>query len=411
MKKLLAIILTLAILFSFSSCGTDKNSDEAKNVYAEGGVTISTDAFPEDTELKVETIKTDDTKYQVAKTVLPKAVKIDAYEITAQSKGVEVQPDGSVKVTFPIPENYDGSKHDVEVYYISDDGVAEKISAKLEKSGVVAQLQHFSTYVVILVEKSNDITSSDATSSDAASSDATSSNSTPPAENVGSSNSSSTQPPKEENQNTSSKVETVTAPKLSGTKVEEMTQQFLWASKFAYNVNGRRYTDFYGKNLKDLTPLTVLTFLYRYCDDEFDQYEKEEEYTYITSVPKTVLDKLAKKHLGYTYNFTKSYTHDDYYILIEYDSKSDKVVFTEDAGGFGDPDGFKYQGYKQNGDTVTVDLVYHSYTEEKPQGVEGKDWIDVSEDDYICYVEISDPSILTFKYVDGAWRIISFKAK
>ena len=135
------------------------------------------------------------------------------------------------------------------------------------------------------------------------------------------------------------------------------------------------------------------------------------EYTYITSVPKTVLDKLAKKHLGYTYNFTKSYTRDDYYILIEYDSKSDKVVFTEDAGGFGDPDGFKYQGYKQNGDTVTVDLVYHSYTEEKPQGTEGKDWIDASEDDYVCYIAISDPSTLTFKYIDGTWRLISFKAK
>lgn len=404
MKKLIAILLALSLIFTVVGCGGAKETD--KNTYTEGGVKISTEAFPEDTEIKVETVKEDNKKYETVKTALPLAVKINAYEITAESEGVKVQPDGTVQVTFPIPQSYDSAKHDIEVYYVADDGTTEKITAKLENDGVVAELKHFSTYVVILVERKT-VTSSDTTTSSNATSSSAPSSTASSSSKPSSSKPSSSKP----SSSTPSTPETVKAPTLNETKVKEMTEHFLWAGKYAHNVNGRQFTDFYNQNFQNLSDLTVLSFLYRYCNNDLEKYKTENEMGYVTTVPKSVLDTLAKRHLGYTYNFTKSYTEEDYIILIKYDSNSGNVIFTEMAGGFGDPDGFKFKSFAQSNDTVTVELIYHSYTEEKPSGVEGKDWDDVSEEDYICYVEYTSPSTLTFKYVDGNWRIMSFKSK
>lgn len=417
MKKIIAVLLALSLILTVVGCGKAKETETDKNTHTENGVKISTNAFPKDTVLKVETVKADDKKIDTVKTALPAALKIDAYEITAESKGVKVQPDGSVKVTFPVPKSYDSAKHDIEVYFVADDGTTEKITAKLEKGGVVAELLHFSTYVVILVEKKTTSSSEDTTSSeDAAVSSESSSNvssGTPSNTSPSSSTPSSTSTPSSSSTPSTPQTtpETVTAPTLNETKVKEMTEHFLWAGKYAYNVNGRQFTDFYNQGFQNLTDLTVLSFLYRYCGDDLKSYQAENDMGYVTTVPKTVLDTLAERHLGFTYNFTKSYTEEDYVILIQYDRNSGNVIFTEMAGGFGDPDGFRYKGFTQNNDTVTVDLIYYSHTEEKPSGVQGKDWDDVSDGDYICYVEYLHPSTLTFKYVDGYWRIISFKSK
>ena len=395
MKKAIAILLALAMIFTVVGCANVKDNEADKNIHTENGVQISINAFPKDTVLKVETVKQENKKMDTVKAALPEALKIDAYEITAQSKGVKVQPNGTVKVTFPVPQSYDSAKHDIEVYFVSDDGKTEKITAKLRKEGVVAELLHFSTYVVILVEKKT-VTGSDTTTSESATT------TTP------SSTSSSTKP---SSSTTTTAPAVVKVPKLTETKVKDMTDTFLWAGKYAHNVNGRQFTDFYNQSFQKLSDLTVLSFLYRYCQDDLQKYKAQSEMGFVTTVPKSVLDNLAKRHLGYTYNFTKSYTEEDYVILIQYDSGSGNVIFTETAGGFGDPDGFRYKGFRQNNDTVTVDLIYYSHTEEKPSGVQGKDWDDVSEDGYVCYVEYKNPSTLTFKYVNGYWRILSFKAK
>ena len=231
MKKLIAILLALSLIFTVVGCGGAKETD--KNTYTEGGVKISTEAFPEDTEIKVETVKEDNKKYETVKTALPLAVKINAYEITAESEGVKVQPDGTVQVTFPIPQSYDSAKHDIEVYYVADDGTTEKITAKLENDGVVAELKHFSTYVVILVERKT-VTSSDTTTSSNATSSSAPSSTASSSSKPSSSKPSSSKP----SSSTPSTPETVKAPTLNETKVKEMTEHFLWAGKYAHNVNG-----------------------------------------------------------------------------------------------------------------------------------------------------------------------------
>ena len=106
-------------------------------------------AFPQDTEVKAETV-TEQQTVQNAQTVLEqKAEKLQLFDITAQKDGVTVQPDATVTVTFAIPEGFDASR--VGVYYIPEQGDAQRLSADVNASArtVTVQLEHFSLYAVV----------------------------------------------------------------------------------------------------------------------------------------------------------------------------------------------------------------------------------------------------------------------
>ena len=82
-----------------------------------------------------------------------------AYDITAMCHSSAVQPNGKVKVTFNIPENFDMSR--VALVYIDDNGGLEEIASKIDSAAktITAELEHFSTYAVIeTAEKKTDTT-------------------------------------------------------------------------------------------------------------------------------------------------------------------------------------------------------------------------------------------------------------
>lgn len=104
--------------------------------------------FPENTVVKVEEVQ-EEKKIETVKEALKEVSDtFVAYEITATCENVSVQPDGKVKATFEIPEGYDLSK--VAVFYVAPDGKFEKLQSTVNKetNTVVAELSHFSTYVV-----------------------------------------------------------------------------------------------------------------------------------------------------------------------------------------------------------------------------------------------------------------------
>ncbi len=110
-------------------------------------------AFPESTIVKVEEIK-DGAKLATIKNALSGvAEKFVAYEITAQCKNVTVQPNGLVKAIFNIPADYKANR--VVFYYVSENGVKEEVPSYVneENRTVVAELPHFSTYVVAETNK------------------------------------------------------------------------------------------------------------------------------------------------------------------------------------------------------------------------------------------------------------------
>ena len=93
------------------------------------GATFEADAgvFTEGTTLSVEEIGRDNPSYASAENVLKDTCKdFKLYDVSASRNGADVQPNGELTVTWPIP---DGFGTDVALYLLSSDGTAEPIEA------------------------------------------------------------------------------------------------------------------------------------------------------------------------------------------------------------------------------------------------------------------------------------------
>lgn len=104
--------------------------------------------FPENTAFSISPI-TEGIMYDTAKTALgATAQRFVAFNISAASNGMAIQPNGTVTAVFDIPEGYD--IHKLAVIYVSDDGKTEILSSTVDKKAktITAELPHFSTFVV-----------------------------------------------------------------------------------------------------------------------------------------------------------------------------------------------------------------------------------------------------------------------
>lgn len=104
--------------------------------------------FPENTAFSISPV-TEGIMYDTAKTALgATAQRFVAFNISAASNGMAVQPNGTVTAVFDIPEGYD--IHKLAVIYVSENGNTEILSSTVDKKAntITAELPHFSTFVV-----------------------------------------------------------------------------------------------------------------------------------------------------------------------------------------------------------------------------------------------------------------------
>ena len=89
--------------------------------------------FTEGTTLSVEEIGRDNPSYASAENVLKDTCKdFKLYDVSASRNGADIQPNGELTVTWPIP---DGFGTDVALYLLSSDGTAEPIEATVSADG------------------------------------------------------------------------------------------------------------------------------------------------------------------------------------------------------------------------------------------------------------------------------------
>ncbi len=120
--------------------------DEATNIIVDADTTV----LPTNTQLIVSELK-EGQVYETVKNILNDLVdKMYVYEITLQNEDVEVQPNGNVKVSIPIPNGLDTSK--LIVYRIDAEGNKTEYEVKVETIDNVKyatfETDHFSTYVL-----------------------------------------------------------------------------------------------------------------------------------------------------------------------------------------------------------------------------------------------------------------------
>ena len=107
---------------------------------------------PADTELQIEKA-TGDRYAIVSKALEDKAGKFEAFDISLLSGEKEIQPEGTVKITMPVPSGYDTDN--LAVYHISDDGELTEIDFTLssDQKSVSFETDHFSMYALAELKK------------------------------------------------------------------------------------------------------------------------------------------------------------------------------------------------------------------------------------------------------------------
>lgn len=116
------------------------------------GIEIEGDtAFEEGTVVKVENVASGEIYERAEKSLneIAENGKIAVFEFSATKDNATVQPNGKVKVSFALPSNL--SADNLKMFYVATDGKTEEIAIIVDKDTktVVAELEHFSTYVLL----------------------------------------------------------------------------------------------------------------------------------------------------------------------------------------------------------------------------------------------------------------------
>lgn len=117
----------------------------------------TTAVVPEDTTLEIERITEGENYNTVIATLGNKINKFTLYDITLKSNGVKIKPSGKVKISIPVPEDF--NKEKLVVYRINEDGTKVKYDIKVEtiegKDYATFETDHFSLYTLAMEETSN----------------------------------------------------------------------------------------------------------------------------------------------------------------------------------------------------------------------------------------------------------------
>lgn len=118
------------------------NADTTTKVKLETDTSI----VPADTKLVVQPINKGNTYTIVEKALKEIASKMQIYDISLQSNNAKIQPNGKVKISIPIPSNFDKSR--IVVYRIAENGTKTEYKSEVKNGYATFETDHFSTYVL-----------------------------------------------------------------------------------------------------------------------------------------------------------------------------------------------------------------------------------------------------------------------
>lgn len=154
MKKLCLALVTsvmaVVLCLGLASCG-NKTVEQLTNEF---GAVLEGGNFKEGSVLNLDKIEiTDEKATEILGKLEDNGITIDdeskayIYDIFVTKDNAEVQPDGTVKVTIPAPE--DEKAEGYNVYHIKDSGVIESIPATYANGKVTFETDSFSFHVLV----------------------------------------------------------------------------------------------------------------------------------------------------------------------------------------------------------------------------------------------------------------------
>lgn len=138
-------ILTTNILFFEGDLITKEDvklTDSTTNITMEANTNI----VPKDTILVVNTINNNYPNYQQLLNIFQKSRNFKMFDIKLESNGVTIQPNGKVKISIPVPDNFD--KSNLVVYRVADNGDKTEYAVTVNGDIATFETDHFSTYVL-----------------------------------------------------------------------------------------------------------------------------------------------------------------------------------------------------------------------------------------------------------------------
>ena len=104
-----------------------------------------TTVIPSNTVLEVATV-TEGKVYNTVKTALTNISKFKVFDINLLSNGANIQPNGKVKISIPVPTEY--NKSNLVVYRVADNGDKTEYAVTVNGDVATFETDHFSTYVL-----------------------------------------------------------------------------------------------------------------------------------------------------------------------------------------------------------------------------------------------------------------------
>ena len=105
-----------------------------------------TTVIPSNTVLETKEVKEEKTLKVVKESLKEVSNKYVTNDITLTSNNVKIQPNGKVKISIPVPNDFDKTK--LAVYRIAEDGTKTKYDTKIDGEYATIETNHFSTYVL-----------------------------------------------------------------------------------------------------------------------------------------------------------------------------------------------------------------------------------------------------------------------
>lgn len=134
------------VILNKTNLENEDTTIEVKNESTNIKLNANTTVVPKDITLEVKEIKEEKTLNTIKESLKEISNKYVSYDITLKSNGVAIQPNGKVKISIPIPSNFDKTK--LSVYRIAENGTKTKYDTKVESDFAIIETDHFSTYVL-----------------------------------------------------------------------------------------------------------------------------------------------------------------------------------------------------------------------------------------------------------------------